>query len=33
MNYSFLDVIGNVAPELMIHLLVRSEVASYAMKR
>jgi len=33
MNHSFLAVIGNVAPESMIHLLAKSEIASYAMKR
>jgi len=33
MNYSFLDVIGDVAPESMIYLLARFEVVSHAMKR
>ena len=33
MNHSFLDVIGDVAPESIIHLLARSEVDLHAMKR
>jgi len=33
MNHSFLDVIGDVAPELIIHLPARSEVDPCAMKR
>jgi len=32
-NHFFLDVIGNIALELIIHLLARSEVDPYAMKR
>ena len=33
MNHFFLDIIGDIVPESIIHLLARSEIASHVIKR